>query len=117
MMTDIERLASDELWVLVEQKGDVGDEIARFAGRTKFSVERLGSALNEFTGKLSQALGKIEKFSDEFELSEVSVDASLSVEFGFELIGKSGLEGGITLTFQRITGPRNQLDSSTHPYR
>jgi hypothetical protein len=96
-----EELAPDELWILVDEEGRPEAELARYWGRKRFSAEALGDKLQEFTATLSRALSKIQQIGSGFELSEVSVDARLSADFGFELIAKAGVEGGITLTFKR----------------
>jgi hypothetical protein len=94
-------LAPGEIWILVdEDKPDA--ELARFGNRKRYSADALGDRLQEFTSTLSQALSKIQKVAADFELSEVSVDARLSAEVGFELIAKAGVGGGITLTFKRV---------------
>lgn len=98
-----EELAPGELWVLVDEEKPEG-ELTRYWGRKRYSADALGDNLQKFTSTLSEALSKIQKIGAGFELSEVSVDARLSAEVGFELIAKAGIEGGITLTFKRASG-------------
>jgi hypothetical protein len=97
-----EALAEGELWVLVDEpEGTQEGELARFHGRGRFSADALGDNLQNFTATLSRSLAKIQEIGSGFELAEVSVNAVLSAEVGFQLIAKAGVEGGITLTFRR----------------
>jgi hypothetical protein len=104
--SDRQELARGELWVLVDDE-EPQAELERFWGRKRYSAAALGDRLQEFTSTLSDALSKIQKVGAGFELHEVSVDVRLSAEVGFELIAKAGVEGGITLTFQRVPASSN----------
>jgi hypothetical protein len=97
-----ETLAEGELWVLVDApEGTQEGEVTRFHGRSRFSADALGDNLHNFTATLSRSLSKVQEIGSGFELAEVSVNAVLSAEIGFQLIAKAGVEGGITLTFRR----------------
>jgi len=97
----VPELGEDELWILVDEPPAAEGELARFWGRRKYSVDTLGENLQSLTEKISRALGNVTPLGHGFELDEISIDARLSAEVGFELIAKAGVEGGITLTFRR----------------
>jgi hypothetical protein len=99
---DRDELRAGEIWVLVDDpEGAAEGEVTPFRSRKRYSAADLGDKLQEFTATLGQTLAKIQRIGGGFELDEVSTDVRLSAEFGFELIAKAGIEGGLTLTFRR----------------
>lgn len=92
---------SDEIYVLVDDDGGGGGELQLFAGRSRISSEKLGELLEDFTSRLAKALSKIEHAAGDFELDEVTLNASLSGEYGFTLVAKVGAEAGVSLKFKR----------------
>jgi hypothetical protein len=88
---------SRTLFVLMDEPGDV----ERFAGPKEIDADKLGEQLQKFGDAISRALDKCKRLAGEFELKEISLEAKLTAEFGFMLVSKAGVEGAVTLKFER----------------
>jgi hypothetical protein len=95
-MSDI-GASSDKLFVLIDEPSDV----ERFGGPKEIDADKLGEHLQQFSHAISRALEKCTSPAGQFELKEVSLEAKLTAEFGFVLVSKAGVEGAVTLKFER----------------
>lgn len=89
--------APSTLYVLIDEPGDV----ERFGGPREIDADKLGDHLQKFTEAVSRALEKCKRLAGQYELSEVSLEAKLTAEFGFVLVSKAGVEGAVTLKFAK----------------
>lgn|ERR1700731_4113893 len=88
---------SRTLFVLVDETED----LQKFGGPKEIDADKLGEQLQKFGDAISRALDKCKRLAGEFELKEISLEAKLSAEFGFMLVSKAGVEGAVTLKFER----------------
>ena len=90
--------ASDEtVYVLVDETGDV----SKFGGPKEMDADKLGEQLGKFSGAMSRALEQCKTLAGEFDLTEITLQAKLTTEFGFVLVSKAGVEGAVSLKFTR----------------
>jgi hypothetical protein len=87
---------SRTLFVLVDD-----EDLQKFGGPKEIDADKLGEQLQKFGDAISRALDKCKRLAGEFELKEISLEAKLSAEFGFMLVSKAGVEGAVTLKFER----------------
>ena len=85
------------IYVLVDEPGDV----AKFGGPKEIDADKLGEHLSRFSGAISRALAQVKTLAGEFQLSEITLEAKLTTEFGFVLLSKAGVEGSVSLKFAR----------------
>jgi hypothetical protein len=101
--TKSDTVSSQEIWVLVDDPTGTGD-LAKYSGPQKLPVEMLGEHLQSFVSGISKALQRCKTSVmevGEFELTEVTLDAKLTTEVGFVLVSKTGIEGTISLKFEK----------------
>jgi hypothetical protein len=89
--------ASNTVFVLIDEPGDV----EKFGGPKQIDADKLGEQLKSFTDGIGRALQQCRRLAGEFELSEITLEAKLTAEFGFVLVSKAGVEGAVTLKFSR----------------
>lgn len=92
-----ETASSNTLYVLIDEPAD----IEQFGGPKEIDADKLGEHLQKFSSAISHALEKCKSLAGQFELKEVSLEAKLTAEFGFVLVSKAGVEGSVTLKFER----------------
>lgn len=92
-------LEIDKLYILAESSAV--DGIAKYGGIDEISVEKLREHLTNFVSRLGGALGTVGDAMKNYELAEVTVEASFSAEKGFVFVAKAGVEGAVKLTFKR----------------
>jgi hypothetical protein len=96
-VTEKETTSFSSVYVLIDEPADV----ELFSGAKEIDADKLGEHLQNFSGGISRALEKCKSLAGEFELKEVTLEAKLTAEFGFVLVSKAGVQGGITLKFQK----------------
>ena len=94
---------TDDMWIVTDVTGADGGDVREFGALEKINPEKLGELLSQFTTKMGHALGKVQKIGQDWKLDEVTVSVSINGEIGIALVGKTGAEGGIQLTFRRAT--------------
>ena len=94
---------TEDLWVVTDVTGVEGSDVREFGGLEKISPEKLGELLTQFTAKMGHALGQVQKLGQDWKLEEVCVSVSINGEIGIALVGKTGAEGGLQLTFRRVS--------------
>lgn len=87
----------ETVYVLVDDTGDV----SRFGGPKEMDADKLGEHLGKFSRAMSRALEQCKTLAGEFDLTEITLEAKLTTEFGFVLVSKAGVEGGVSLKFTR----------------
>jgi hypothetical protein len=99
MSSSIEQKSTSfsSVYVLIDEPAD----LEQFGGPKEIDADKLGDHLQKFSGAISRALEKCKNLAGEFELKEVSLEAKLTAEFGFVLVSKAGVEGAVTLKFQK----------------
>jgi hypothetical protein len=75
--------------------------VAKFAGPTEITVEKLREHLQSFVSKVGGALTGIAAEMGSYQLQEVEVEASFNAETGFVFVAKAGVEGSVKLRFIR----------------
>jgi hypothetical protein len=95
--TEQEPTSFGSVYVLIDEPRD----LEQFGGPKEIDADKLGEHLQKFGGAISRALEKCKDLAGEFELKEVSLETKLTAEFGFVLVSKAGVEGAVTLKFQR----------------
>lgn len=93
----METASSNSVYVLIDEPRD----LEQFGGPKEIDADKLGEHLQKFSDAISRALEKCKSLAGQFELKEVSLEAKLTAEFGFVLISKAGVEGAVTLKFER----------------
>jgi len=97
--------SSATIFVLIDEPGDV----EKFGGPKEIDADKLGEQLRRFSDGIRRALQQCKCLAGEFELSEISLEAKLTAEFGFILVSKAGVEGAVTLKFSRVPRTSNQV--------
>ena len=87
----------ETVYVLVDDTGDV----SRFGGPKEMDADKLGEHLSKFSRAMSRALEQCKTLAGEFDLTEITLEAKLTTEFGFVLVSKAGVEGAVSLKFTR----------------
>ena len=87
----------NSVYVLIDDANDV----AQFGGPSEIDADKLGDHLKRFSDGISQALDHCKTLAGEFDLTEISIEAKLTAEFGFVLVSKAGVEGSVTMKFSR----------------
>lgn len=103
MSNQNQKNTNDTIWVLVDSPS--GGDLDKYAGPVQINVEKLGEHFEAFTDAISKALGKVSKpigLKSEFELDEITLEATLSAEIGFTLVSKGGIEGTFGFTYKKI---------------
>jgi hypothetical protein len=93
------QLAKETLYILAESSAV--DGVAKYGGIDEITVEKLREHLTKFVSRLGGALGSVGDAMKNYELAEVTVEASFSAEKGFVFVAKAGVEGAVKLTFKR----------------
>jgi hypothetical protein len=89
----------DVIWVLIDSPPD-GD-IQAYAGPGQINADKLREHFQSFTTAMAQALEGLKSPVKDFQLSEVAIQAKLTGEIGFVLVGKTGVEGGVEFRYAR----------------
>jgi hypothetical protein len=90
-------VGNQSIFVLLDESADV----EKFGGPKEIDADKLGEQLQKFGDAISRALDKCKRLAGEFELNEISLEAKLTAEFGFVFVSKAGVEGAVTLKFER----------------
>ena len=93
---------TDVIWVLVDAPQD--SDLAQYAGPVQIDVERLGEHFETFTKAISKVIEKCSQPlgpRNQFELTEIALEAKLSAEVGLTLVSKGGVEGTFGFKFER----------------
>jgi hypothetical protein len=85
------------IFVLLDDAADV----AKFGGPQEIDAAQLGAQLQRFSSAVSEAVSHCKSIGEEFDLTEITLQAKLTAEFGFVLVSKAGVEGAVTLKFSR----------------
>ena len=91
--------SEDAIWVLIDPPP--GGDIQPYATPAQIDPERLKEHFQSFTSAMARALEGIKSPVEDFQVSEVAIQAKLTGEIGFVLVGKTGVEGSIEFRYAR----------------
>ena len=88
---------TDTIYILMDTEDS---EYAKFSGPVGMSPEELRKQFAALTRGVGLAIEAATSAVNDYQLAEIELEAGFDAEVGLALVGKTGVRGGIKLTYK-----------------